>query len=249
MRKAVSSLPGAPAAGTAVRITYTSGQQCDGAIDRFARGVALVPHFGTVQCWDDPECGPPPSEAEKARSLWEEGAPASPLAHVLPAADARCEGAAAFARPASLPALRTAQVVAVADREAMGARMRALPAFRKQSPACATQEDGCSFDWTAFRFPDSDVVWTSGVLRPKSCGGDEASLWALWRGRPGEKAALARVSRGPTPGAVVLMLDVNADGEPEFLVRNWVGTEWRIEDPKSGETLATWGPEYHDCPC
>jgi hypothetical protein len=180
---------------------------------------------------------------------------------------AHCSGAPLFMRDASAAMPLTAKKLDEVPREedvktalrqlkSYAARQAAFDAERADPPAPgvdqpARWDERAVFKLDAFRLPDtSDAIVALRINPEASCGDDSPQAWAVFA-VPDDAKKPPRMIKDlddDVPGEVVLVLDLERDGNLEYIVRDVLDTSWSLVT-SNGEVLTSWSLDYQDCPC
>jgi hypothetical protein len=199
-----------------------------------------VPHFGTVQEWEDTT--PPASDEQIAAEVFTAGSPQ------LAARLTSCSGL--YAQLGATAPL--VEVDAIADPEL---RAGATALFKKAAAKLADPDVPGSSTWfadainvTVHKHPTSGRTLVSVYANNGgSCGDFSASLWHVYEATKGK---LKLVREADAPGEILTAMDLNADGQLEYLIRgSGLGDEASIVDVSGVGLHYELGFTYNDCPC
>ncbi len=178
--------------------------------------------------------------------------------HGHPILAARLDGCkGTFARDAALPAIVIptridAPTLAAAARAQLLASEPARAAQRTWLDAQRTGDwqtsDSTTFDTIVVKHPTTGVTWVSVHARvDEGCGGPEINVWGLYRAAGTKLVAVQQRSLGDL-FSVNQLIDVDNDGELEFIGHPWIATD-TVVSSASGAELARLVLPFYGCPC
>jgi hypothetical protein len=193
-------------------------------------------------------------EADEADEAWTVDTVMTAGDKVLAARLSGCEGS--YARRAALAPIVTLEPrSSAALAEAARSALLATDAARETQQRWAEAEgegawiDHVELDTRVLRHPLTRVTWVSVHGNyTEGCGGPEVNVWGLFRVT--SKGALETVEARVLDNihAIDELVDLEGDGQPEVLGRDWLGTE-RILMRSSGTELDRLRQRFYGCPC
>jgi len=241
--------------GRRMRLMTAQGSACDAKVKGFRLLSRSIPHFGTVQDWDEMK------PAEVAQQAWDLGTKV-----LVAEVDKDCEGAF-WAQPAAqaVPAPDAGSEADAALRTRALAQLRKTDAWKAiqksylESPTKGVKRwdelEGASATVRVFRARRAGkeiklVSVTSTVVA--SCSEFNAELWALYEDRGGK--LVPRNTPGKTSANPLAVVDSDGDGNSEVLFDpgpSSFGTEKGrvLLDGELWDDAQDVSVPYMDCPC
>ena len=185
-----------------------------------------------------------------AKTVMEQGSP------VLAARLVGCDEGV-FARAASEPAIivpeMTTSTLETAARERLLASPVAVAAQAKWSEVQRTgtwqADENTTVSSFAVKHPTTGATWI--VVQAKydegDCGGPDINIWGLYR-VDGDTLVTATEAVSGEVWSIDQAIDIDNDGELEFIGTSWMGNE-RIIFDATGEEITRNGVTFYGCPC
>jgi hypothetical protein len=248
---------------TNVRVTYDSGERCMARSGPLGFLVQLVPHpadeaFFTGKGPHGEKAHEPLLPAEVAREIWERANSFQVSVPLQLHPGEQCKGHPLFAARAEREAFTIYdRVEVIPKRGFIMAQIRQLDYYKstiaaftraeaKAGRSAVQEEWEKRFTLEAFQKKGERSVYISVRSPPKEPCGDSADIWLVFRLLDGKLRT--EKPPGEAPGNIQLVLDIDGDGAPEYLVGDPRGHGKRLIG-RDQRVIHAWSAERQDCPC